>query len=330
MAIKKVSTKPCRLNAFAYGTAIVLATFSGGVATFGLMKLVPGAEIVVGAMGLLFEAGKLTSFAMLHRRAVPKMLRLALAGVGLTLMTANVAGVSGFLSNAYEHQQIGAKATGHTVEASAHAEASLLERQLAQADGAVAQARQALVRARDNKGRVNAAQAILTASTAERDRLVTRVSAANATSAQAEGSAIASTSEFAAVQFIASATGASTDTVAHAAILTISAVPDVLAVLLLLAAGYLAPKAPVVRRTVRRRKMMTRPPLRPAPALRVAAGGDSQARPTLTAPSSCRRKRRVSHVSRSPRRRQGAHHRDGGTVRHAGRIAREPRASPGS
>jgi hypothetical protein len=59
----------------------------------------PGAEIVVGAMGLLFEAGKLTSFAMLHRRSLPRLLRGALATVGLTLMTANVAGVSGFLSN---------------------------------------------------------------------------------------------------------------------------------------------------------------------------------------------------------------------------------------
>src|SRR5712671_8246129 len=88
-------------------TAISLAAFSGGVATFGMMKLVPGAEIVVGAMGLLFEAGKLSSFAMLHRRSVPKMIRVALAGVGVTLMTANIAGVSGFLSSAYERQQIG-------------------------------------------------------------------------------------------------------------------------------------------------------------------------------------------------------------------------------
>jgi hypothetical protein len=95
MAIKKVSPKPFRLNRFAFCTAVSLATFSGGVATFGMMKLVPGAEIVVGAMGLLFEAGKLTSFAMLHRRQVPKLLRLALAGIGLTLRTANVAGVSG-------------------------------------------------------------------------------------------------------------------------------------------------------------------------------------------------------------------------------------------
>src|SRR5258706_106648 len=158
------------LNNISYTTAISLAAFSGGVATFGMMKLVPGAEIVVGAMGLLFEAGKLTSFAMLHRRSVPRLLRGALATVGLTLMTANIAGVSGFLSHEYEKTGINAQATSHTAEV--------------------------------------------------------------------EGVAISATGEFAAVQFIAGATGASADTVAHAAILTISAVPDVLAVLLLLAAGY--------------------------------------------------------------------------------------------
>jgi hypothetical protein len=228
-----------------YSTAISLAALSGSVATFGMMKLVPGAEIVVGAMGLLFEAGKLTSFAMLHSQAVPRLLRGALATVGLTLMTANVAGVPGFLSALYERTHITAQATSHTAETSAHAEASLLERQLAQAEQAVAQARTALVRARDDRGRMKAAQAILTASTAERDRLVAKLSAANATTAQAEGNAIASTSEFAAVRFIAGATGANTDTVAHAAILTISAVPDILAVLLLLAASYSKPEAPV-------------------------------------------------------------------------------------
>jgi hypothetical protein len=58
--------------------------------------------------------------------------------------------------------------------------------------------------------------------------------------------------------FIANATGATTDTVAHAAILTIAAVPDVLAVLLLVAAGYLAPKAPAVRRRMARRRKAPR------------------------------------------------------------------------
>jgi hypothetical protein len=232
------------LNTISSATAVSLAVFSGGVATFGMMKLIPGAEIVVGAMGVLFEAGKLTSFAMLHNHSVPRLLRGALATVGLVLMSANVAGVSGFLSHEYERTHITAQATSQTAESTAHAEASLLERQLGQAEQAVAQARTALVRARDDRGRVKAAQAILTTSTAERDRLVAKLSAANTTTAQVEGDAIASTSEFAAVQFIAGATGASTDTVAHAAILTISAVPDILAVLLLLAAGYSKPAAP--------------------------------------------------------------------------------------
>src|SRR5258707_11417383 len=141
------------LTTSSYTTAISLAAFGGGVATFGMMKLVPGAEIVVGAMGLLFEAGKLTSFAMLHRRSVPRLLRGALATVGLTLMTANVAGVSGFLSSQYERTHIQAQATSHTAESTAHASASLIERQLAAAESNLAAARNALIRARDDRGR---------------------------------------------------------------------------------------------------------------------------------------------------------------------------------
>src|SRR5260370_21555464 len=126
------------LNTISYTTAISLAAFSGGVATVGMMRLVPGAEIVVGAMGLLFEAGKLTSFAMLHRKAAPRILKIALASVGVTLMTANVAGVSGLLSSAYEQRHINTKAIGHVAEANAYAAADLVERQLAHAESNLA------------------------------------------------------------------------------------------------------------------------------------------------------------------------------------------------
>jgi hypothetical protein len=73
----------------------------------------------------------------------------------------------------------------------------------------------------------------------------------------------------AAINFLSGATGYGLDSVAHAVILAISAIPDVLAVLLLLAAGYSrrtartatvkARKAPVKRRKapVKRRKAST-------------------------------------------------------------------------
>jgi hypothetical protein len=256
------------LNTISYSTAIALAGFSGAVATVGMMKLVPGGEIVVGAMGVLFEAGKLTSFALLHRKAAPRLLKVALAGVGLTLITANVAGVSGFLSNAYEQRQIGARATAHTSQANAYASADLVERQLAAAESNLSQARQALVRARDDKGRVKAAQAVIATATAERDALVKQLAVARSTKAQAEGDAINAGSEFAAIQFISGATGASVDTVAHAAIMTISAIPDVLAVLLLLAAGYttrMAPTAPRARKAAPQRRSARRPTLKVIP-----------------------------------------------------------------
>jgi hypothetical protein len=239
-------------------TAICLAGFSGAVATYGMTKLVPGGELVVGAMGALFEAGKLSSFALLHCQAIPRLLRVGLATVGVTLVTANVAGVSGFLSSAYEKSRITAQATNHTAQASAYASVDLIERQLAAAESNLAQAHQALVRARDDKGRVKAAQAVIATATAERDALVKQLAVARSTKALAEGDAINAGSEFAAINFIAGATGASVDTIAHAVILTISAIPDALAVMLLLAAGYAAPKvrarqAAKPRRTTRRK-----------------------------------------------------------------------------
>jgi hypothetical protein len=141
------------LNIIATVTAVGLVTFSGAISAWGLMRFVPGAEFVIVVMAVLFEASKLLGFAMVHRPA-PRLLKGALLTVGLLLMTLNVAGVSGFLSNAYMQSRITARAIEHTSEATAHAEASLLERQLAQAEGAVAQARTALVRARDDRGRV--------------------------------------------------------------------------------------------------------------------------------------------------------------------------------
>ncbi len=103
----------------------------------------------------------------------------------------------------------------------------------------------------------------MTTATAERDALVKQLAAARSTKAQAEGDAINAGSEFAAIQFIAGATGASLDEVAHAAILTISAIPDLLAVLLLLAAGYATRKALGVPRPVRTRKASWRRARRP-------------------------------------------------------------------
>jgi hypothetical protein len=166
-------SKLFNVSNISYTTAIALAAFSGGVATFGMTRLVPGAEIVVGAMGLLlFETGKLTCLAMLHRSDVPRIIRAVLACIGITLMAVNVAGVSGFLSNAHERQQIGARALNHTAEQTAHGTIALIERQLTQAEANLTAAQAALVKAKDDKARVKAAQAIVTTATAERDALL--------------------------------------------------------------------------------------------------------------------------------------------------------------
>jgi hypothetical protein len=67
---------------------------------------------------LLFEAGKLSSFALIHRKALPRLLKVGLACVATTLVCANVAGVSGFLSNQYERSHISATAHAHAAESS--------------------------------------------------------------------------------------------------------------------------------------------------------------------------------------------------------------------
>src|SRR5712664_381123 len=94
---------PAQMKKLPYVTAVALATFSGGVATVGLAKFTPGSEPLVLAMGALFEAGKLTGFALVHR-PLPLLLKTALIAVGLLLMSLNVVGVSGMLSSAYQHR----------------------------------------------------------------------------------------------------------------------------------------------------------------------------------------------------------------------------------
>jgi hypothetical protein len=269
-------------NYLTYATAFGLAAFSGSVATYGLTKFCPGAELVVAVMGILFECGKLTAFAMLHKK-MPLPLKGALAAVGLVLMVLNVVGVSGFLSNAYERQQIGARATSHTAQTTAAASTNLVERQLAAAESNLAQAHQALVRARDDRGRVKAAQAIVTTAAAERDALVKQLAAAQTSKAKSEGDAISTGGEFAAITFLSDATGASADAVAHVVIMIVASLPDVLAVLLLLAATSVQSteakaetieakaeteptpvKAPAKPETKRVRKTKRRPARKPA------------------------------------------------------------------
>jgi hypothetical protein len=230
------------LNIAAASTAIGLVAFSGSISAYGLSKFAPGAELAIIVMAVLFESAKLLGFAMVHRPA-PRTLKGALLSVGLLLMLLNIVGVAGFLSNAYTSSQISARAAAHATTAGAHAEVSLLEQQLAEAGAAVSEARGALIKARANKARAAAAQAILTATTAEHDRLVTKLSAANTTTAQVEGDTIQAGGEFASVVFLAEMFGTDQDTVAHILIAVIASLPDILAALLMITIGYTAPKA---------------------------------------------------------------------------------------
>jgi hypothetical protein len=138
------------LNVTATVTAIALVAFSGSISAYGLTRFVPGAEVAIIVMAALFEVAKLIGFALVHRPA-PRLLKGALLTVSIVQMVLNVCGIAGFLSNHYQQAQIAARAASHTATAGAHAESSLLERQLAQAEQAVSQAR-TVVRARDAGG----------------------------------------------------------------------------------------------------------------------------------------------------------------------------------
>ena len=224
------------------------------------------------AMGVLFEAGKLTSFAFVHR-PLPRALKAALLMVSLVLMALNVAGVSGFLSSAYESRQLSVKAASHVAEANAAGEVATLERQLQAAEQNLAAGQAALIKARDDKARQRAVRAVIDAAKQDRDAATAKLTAARATQSSAEGRQIEAAGEFAAVAFIAAATRAGQDAVAHAVILIISAIPDMLAVLLLIAAGYASKPANSTRkaptRKVARRKAAPRRRYGLNPALKV-------------------------------------------------------------
>ena len=132
------------LNNIAYGTAIGLAGFSGAIATYGLTKFCPGSEIAVGTMGALFEAAKLSSLALIHRKHLPLPIKTGLAAVSLTLMTANIAGVSGMLSAAYSARQNDSQATHKQAGIVTGAAVTDLRRQLDAADASIGLARAAV------------------------------------------------------------------------------------------------------------------------------------------------------------------------------------------
>jgi hypothetical protein len=251
-----------KLNTISTATAIVLAATSGAIATYGLTRVIPGSEPIVIGLGVLFECAKLTSLAIIHRKKLPRTLKVALTSVAVVLMTANVAGVSGLLSSAYSQRALDSKASAHNAARVNESAVGDIKRQLDAADAQISAANAALVRARDNRDRAKAAQAIVTQAQARRDTLATQLRTATATQAQAEASAITATGEFASVAFLASTVGITPDAAARVVITVLSAVPDIAAALLLWASSYRP--TPVKRRRIAKRKA-TKPTLKVVP-----------------------------------------------------------------
>jgi hypothetical protein len=233
--------KVLTLRNLAYTTAVALVATSGTVSVVGLAKFAPGSVAIVIVLGALFELYKLAAFSLVGRKGVSRPIKVALATFGSVLVVINIVGVSGQLSSTYTQRLLAGQATTHTAIEAARGDASLIERQLAAAESNLAAARSALIRAKDDRGRVKAAQAVVTTATAERDALVRQMSVAQASAAKVEGDKIGAAGEFAAVAYIASLTGYSMDRVAELFILAISCLPDLLAITLLIAAGHSVP-----------------------------------------------------------------------------------------
>jgi hypothetical protein len=228
------------LRNLSYATAVALVAFSGSVSVAGLAKFAPGSVAIVVTMGALFELSKLAAFTHIGRKGVSRPVKIVLGTLGSILVVLNIIGMSGQLSNSYTQRQLSSQAAGHVATATAYASADLIERQLAQSETNLAQARQALVRARDDKARQRGAQAIITSAMVERDALVRQLADARSTKAQAEGEQISAAGEFAAVAYVSSLTGWSMDRVTQLFILVVSCLPDLLAITLLIAAGHAA------------------------------------------------------------------------------------------
>jgi hypothetical protein len=228
------------LRNLAYITAVALVATSGTVSVVGLAKFAPGSVAIVIVLGALFELYKLAAFTLIGRKGLSRPVKVALGVFGSVLVVINIVGVSGQLSSTYTQRLLAGQATSHTAEATARADAGIVERQLAAAESNLQAARNALIRAKDDRGRVKAAQAVVTTATAERDALARQLSVAQATTAKVEGDKIGAAGEFAAVAYIASLTGYSMDRVAQLFILAISCLPDLLAITLLIAAGHSA------------------------------------------------------------------------------------------
>jgi hypothetical protein len=264
------------LQTLALAVAVAMSAFAGGLATFGLANFVPGANGVVFVMGALFEVGQLVAFATLHRHwgTMSRGLKYGLGFLAVVVVVLDVVGVAGQLSQAYQGRvndhQAAVVALSATIAAkldAADAEVAALDRQIAAIDAAIVKAGEARIKARDDRDRVKAAKAIVTEAETKRVLLVTqrndvsgRVVVLKSEAGQAAGRAVAGTGEFAAVKFVAASLGWSEDAVTRALIFVISALPNLFALSLVMAAGHLSPKAlPIeVKKTLAKRSVAAR------------------------------------------------------------------------
>lgn len=247
------------LRKLALWTAFAMSAFAGIVATTGLAKFLPGAELLgvnlVFVLGALLEIGTLVVFAVLARGWCQThfALKWLLVVITAIVVLLDIVGVSGQLSSSYQGR-LNAAQGAHTASQAAFAAKigaaqvaiADLDRQLAAQDAVAGRASEARAKAKDDKDRIKAAKAMAAETEAKRKQIgddrkvaVNQLVDLQVEAGQTEGKEEAG-GESAAVQFLAGTFGVDQDRAAHYLILVISSLPNLFAMTLVMLAEGMA------------------------------------------------------------------------------------------
>lgn len=249
------------LQKLALSTAVAMSAFAGILATTGLATFLPGARTAVLVMGALFEVAQLVAFAFIHRHwnHMPAGLRVGLGALACVVVVLDVVGVSGQLSSSYQERVSAGQATAVAAKAEADAKVAAvqeeiadLDRQIATVDANTGRAADAMGKARGDRDQIKAVRTMATDAeakratlTAKRTDAVRRLAEARTEAGRSAASQVTGAGEFAAIQFLSSTFGVDQDQIARIVILVISALPNLFAVALVMAADLGTP-VPVV------------------------------------------------------------------------------------
>jgi hypothetical protein len=224
--------------------ALGVATVSAGFSIVGLVAIFTASFWPIIGMGVALETAKLSAVAWLARRyAAPRVLKVAVTALVVTLMGLNAIGCYGYLARAHIAHAIAgeAKVASHQAQIDARKEVAAanvadLDRRIGQIDSAVAEA--------TRRGRSSSAMALAERQTARRNDLVAdRARAASAlASIEVESVGVANersdhAADFGPVEYLSKLVGVEPESVMRWFVFCVACLLDPLALTLLLAAN---------------------------------------------------------------------------------------------